>query len=190
MEQLLNLLKSMPEYTDLTSHLRQGKNAAVTGIGQILLRMGLGTHADLYSGECLTAHFLNDGLDAVVTAGTAVSTDAQTTGCQGDIVKEDDDLLGRNVEVGGQLQNAAAGKIHISLGLQQKNLSAVPGGLTVQTLEFQFVNLTVQLVGKHIQRPETTVVAGFLIFLSGIAKTDDEPVFFGFFLKHSIINSS
>ena len=35
MEQLLNLLKSMPEYTDLTSHLRQGKNAAVTGIGQI-----------------------------------------------------------------------------------------------------------------------------------------------------------
>ena len=35
MEQLLNLLKTIPEYKALTDALAEGKNAAVTGIGQI-----------------------------------------------------------------------------------------------------------------------------------------------------------
>ena len=35
MDQLLSLLKTIPEYATLTDSLRQGKNAAVTGIGQI-----------------------------------------------------------------------------------------------------------------------------------------------------------
>ena len=35
MEQLLNLLKTIPEYTALLGALAEGKNAAVTGIGQI-----------------------------------------------------------------------------------------------------------------------------------------------------------
>ena len=35
MEQLLNLLKTIPEYASLLDALSEGKNAAVTGIGQI-----------------------------------------------------------------------------------------------------------------------------------------------------------
>ena len=35
MEQLLHLLKTIPEYRTLTDSLAEGKNAAVTGIGQI-----------------------------------------------------------------------------------------------------------------------------------------------------------
>ena len=34
-------------------------------VGQILLRMGLGTHTDFYTGEGLGTQFLDDGLDAV-----------------------------------------------------------------------------------------------------------------------------
>ena len=43
----------------------------------------------------------------------------------------------------GKLQNAFAGEIHISLGFQQKDLSAAVNGLAVKTLEFQFINLAV-----------------------------------------------
>ena len=35
MEQLLSLLKTIPEYRTLTDALAEGRNAAVTGIGQI-----------------------------------------------------------------------------------------------------------------------------------------------------------
>ena len=35
MEQLLNLLKTIPEYRTLTESLADGKPVAVTGIGQI-----------------------------------------------------------------------------------------------------------------------------------------------------------
>ena len=47
MEQLLNLLKTIPEYTALLGALAEGKNAAVTGIGQINrshIMAGLHTH--------------------------------------------------------------------------------------------------------------------------------------------------
>ena len=47
MEQLLNLLKTIPEYTTLLESLREGKSAAVTGIGQINrshLMAGLACH--------------------------------------------------------------------------------------------------------------------------------------------------
>ena len=35
MEKLLSLLKTIPEYASVLEHVNDGKNAAVTGIGQI-----------------------------------------------------------------------------------------------------------------------------------------------------------
>ena len=53
--------------------------------------VGLCAYTDLDPGELLGANFLDNGLDAVVTAGAAVGTDPQPAGFQRDIVKEDDD---------------------------------------------------------------------------------------------------
>ena len=72
MEQLLNLLKTIPEYKVLTDALADGKNAAVTGIGQIEVGVGLGAYTDFDPGELLGADLLDDGLDAVVSAGGSV----------------------------------------------------------------------------------------------------------------------
>ena len=115
-----------------------------------------------------------------IDADGAVGTDAKPSGLQGDIVKEDDDPGGGDVEIGRKLQNAFAGEIHISLGLQQKNLSAAVEGLTVETLEFQFVNLAAKVFRQHIQAAEACVVAGVGIVLAGVAQAHDEPAFVHF----------
>ena len=137
-------------------------------ICQILLRMGFGTHADLYPGEVLTSYFGNDGLNAVMAAGRAVATNAQPAGLQGNVVKQNDDPLGWYMEVGGKLQYRATGQIHIGLGLQQKQLAAAPADLAVQTLKFSLVYLAAQLLRQNVQRPETCIVAGLFIFPAGI----------------------
>ena len=110
-------------------------------VRQVLIGVCLAAHADFHPGECLGTQLRNDGFDAVVAAGAAVGPDPQPTGLQGDIVKEDDDPGRGDVKVGGQLQHASAGEVHISLGLQQKELSAVIVYLAVKTLEFQFIHL-------------------------------------------------
>lgn len=49
MEQLLSLLKTIPEYTALVTSLQNGETAAVTGIGQInRSHMIAGLHRDLH----------------------------------------------------------------------------------------------------------------------------------------------
>ena len=128
-------------------------------------------------GEFLGTHFLNDGLDAVVSAGGAVSPDAKTAGRKGDIVKQDDDPLGRDVEIGGKLQYRAAGQVHICLGLEQEELSAVIRGLSVKALEFQLVDLAAKVFSQQIQAAEAGIVAGPLVILAGVAQAYDQPVF-------------
>ena len=139
--------------------------------------MGLTAYANLDSGELLASQFRHDGLDAVVAACAAVGTDPQPTGLQGNIVKEDDNPGRGNVKVGGKLQNAFAGEVHIGLGLQQKNLSAAIECLTVKTLEFEAIHLTAKVLRQNIQTAEARVVAGVGIILAGVAKTHDEPAF-------------
>ena len=82
-------------------------------VRQILLGVRFGAHADLYPGKILAAQLLDNGLDAIVAAGTSVSADTQPPGRQGDVVEHDDDALRRNVKVGTQLQHGPTGQIHI-----------------------------------------------------------------------------
>ena len=85
-----------------------GGKAAQHPVGQIIVRIRLAAHTDLYPGEGLAAQLLNDGLDAIMAAGRTVRPDAKPSGFQRDIVKQDDDSLGWNVKVGAQLQYTAA----------------------------------------------------------------------------------
>ena len=147
--------------------------------------MGLGTDTDLHPGEVLASQLLDDGLDAVVAAGGAVLAQAQLAGLQGDVVKEDDDPGGGDLEEGGELQDAPAGEVHIGLGLEQEELAGGGIDLGVEALELQLVDLDTQLFGDAVDGPEAGVVAGLLIFPAGIAQADDEPV--SLFFHSSII---
>lgn len=68
-------------------------------VGQVKIRVRLCAYADFYPGEVLTAQFLNDRLDAVVPSGGAAGTNPQPPGLQGDVVKKDDDPLGRDLKI-------------------------------------------------------------------------------------------
>ena len=119
----------------------------------------------------------NNTFDSVVTTGAAVGADTQTTGLQRDVVKHDEDSGRGDLEVAAQLQHRFSRQIHIGLGLQQEEFLAFVGGLAVQTLIFQLVDLAAQAVREDINGAEAGVMPGLLIFPSGIAQTDDEPVF-------------
>ena len=65
---------------------------------QVKLWGGLGAYSDFYPGEGLTAQLLNNGFNAVVPAGGTFRPNAKSPRSQGNIVKQDDDPLGRNPE--------------------------------------------------------------------------------------------
>ena len=111
-----------------------------------------------------------------ISAGATVGPDAETAGLQRDVVKHDDDILGRDVEEGGQLLDGLTGQIHIGQRLEKIQFVALVGYLVVQTLELAFIHTATQLLSQDIQCAETTVVAGLCIFRPGIAQTNDKPI--------------
>ena len=121
-----------------------------------------------------------------MSSGRTLGPNPQPSGSQGDIVKQDDNSLGRNLKEGGQLHHGLTGQIHIGLGLEKVQLDAIVGCLGVKPLKFQLIHLGVQLSGQNVQGPEAAVVPGTFIFLTGIAKANDEPGILGCALEHSL----
>ena len=107
---------------------------------QIKIGIRLCADTDLYTGECLTADFTDNGLYAVVTAGRTVSPDTKPSRFQRNIIKHDDDPLGRDIEIGAELQHRTAGQVHKCLGFQQKQLFTLIVYLIVEPLILQFVH--------------------------------------------------
>jgi len=168
---------SGPYQRILQSFFVVGGEGAEHPVGQLHLGMGLGAHTDLHPGEFLGTHLGDDGLDAVVAAGGAFRPDPEPSGDQGDVIVHDDDPGRGDVKVGGQLQHAAAGQVHVGLGLQEQQLPALVIDLGVQTLEFHPVDLTAQGIRQNVDGPEAGIVTGLFIFTARIAQTDDQPSF-------------
>ncbi len=143
-------------------------------------------HTDLDPGKVLTTQFLDNGLNAVVTAGGTIGPDAKSSGLQGNIIEQNDDPLGRDIIICTQLQDTPAGQIHKSLGFQQKQFCTLIGNLTVQSLKLTFINLAAEILSQQIDGHKTAVVAGMLILLAWIAKTNNQPAFRSFSTKHSL----
>ena len=104
--------------------------------------MRFGTHTDLDSGEILAAYLADNRLNSVMTTGRTVSADTQPTGFQGNIVKQDNDPLGWDMEISAQLQNGFSGQIHVCHRLQQKQFPAALCYLPVKSLEFGLIDFT------------------------------------------------
>ena len=135
----------------------------------------------------MTAQLFYDGLDSVVSAGGTVAPNPQPAGRQGNVVKQNDDPLGRDAEISGKLQNRLAGEIHIGQWLKEVQLFAVVKALAVQTLELALVDLAAQFLCQKIDGTEAAVVACALVLLAGVSETYNQPAFAALFApKHEL----
>ena len=75
-----------------------GRELAQHPVGQIVVRAGFCAHADADAGKVLAAEAGDDALEAVVAARRAGGPDAQFAGALGDVVAQDDDVVGRDLE--------------------------------------------------------------------------------------------
>ena len=73
-----------------------------TPVGQVVVGAGLFAHPDADAGEGVGPQPGDDALKAVVAACRPGRPDAQLAGGLGDVVAQDDDVIGRDLEKGGQ----------------------------------------------------------------------------------------
>ena len=88
-----------------------GRELAQHPVGKVIVRAGLGTHADADAGEVLPAQPGNDALQAVVSASRAGGADAQFAGVLGDVVAQDDDVVSRDLEEARQWADGVAREV-------------------------------------------------------------------------------
>lgn len=144
-------------------------------VGQIKILPRLCAYANLDPGEILTSQLGNNGLQPVMSAGRAVATNSDSSRFQGDVIGKNNNSLRWNLEIGAELQNGAAGKVHISQGLQEKKLHTAVGCLPIQSLKLCSVNFAAQIPGQKVDGTIAAIVLRFLIFLPGISEADDQP---------------
>ena len=152
-------------YRELAQHPR----------GKVVVRVGLGTHANADAGEVLPAQAGDDALQAVMSACGAGGPDAQLAGVLGDIVAQNDDVVGRDLEKARRGGDGVARKVHVGQGLEQHHLVAVHFALTPQAFKFGFADRNAPLVGQIVQRGIARIVAGAVVFCFRVAKTGDQP---------------
>ena len=152
-----------------------GRELAQHPVGQIVVGAGLGTHTDADAGKVLAAQPGDDALQAVVAACRAGGPDAQLAGGLGDVVAQDDDVVGRDLEEAGQRGDGVARKVHVGQGLEQHDLVAVHLALAPQALEFGFADRDAPFARQMVQRGKTGIVAGAVVLGLRVAQTGDQP---------------
>ena len=110
-----------------------------------------------------------------VAARRAGGPDAQFAGVLGDVVAQDDDVVGRDLEEARQRADGVAREVHISQGLQEHDLVAVHLALPPQTLKLGLGDGDTPLAGQIVQRGKACVVTGAVVFRLRIAEAGNEP---------------
>ena len=127
--------------------------------------------ADFDSRELIRAQMLDHALDAVVPAGGATGAQPQLAQRQGHVVVNDQNFLGFDLVKLSARLNRLAAQVHERQRLKEIELLMfrkfrLPLGVLIETES--------PLVGQHVQDHETHVVSGAHVFVTGIAKADDE----------------
>ena len=162
-----------------------GREPAQHPVGQIVVRAGLCAHADADAGEVLAAETGDNALEAVVAARRAGGPDAQLAGVLGDVVAQDDDVVGRDLEEARQRADGVAREVHISQGLQEHDLVAVCLALPPQALKLGLGDGDAPLAGQIVQRGKACVVTGAVVFRLRIAEAGNEPDVIGVHMIYS-----
>ena len=101
--------------------------------------------------------------------------DAQLAGGLGDIVAQDDDVVGGDLEKARQRGDGIAGEVHVGQGFQQHYLATVHLALAPQALKLGFADADAPFARQIVQRGKARVVAGAIVFCFRVAKARDEP---------------
>ena len=101
--------------------------------------------------------------------------DAELAGGLGDVVAQDDDMVGRDLEETCQRGDGVARKVHVGQRLEQDDLVALHFALAPQALKFALVDRDAPLGGEGVQRGKARVVAGAVVFGFRIAEAGNEP---------------
>ena len=101
--------------------------------------------------------------------------DAQLAGVLGDVVAQNDHMVGRDLEKARQRRDGIAGKVHVGQGLEQHHLVAVHFTLAPQALEFGLAHADAPFAGQVVQRGKARVVACAVVFGLGVAQAGDQP---------------
>ena len=109
--------------------------------------------------------------------------DAQTADRKGNIVKQNEHALGRQLVEPRRVHHGQAGVVHERLRLEQQQLLAACGCLRGQAAEAGAVDLHAELFRQRIDGAEADVVPGAGIVQAGIAQTHNEPAAGGRFGK-------
>ena len=157
-----------------------GGNLPSTQSGKIIVRAGLGTHADADAGEVVPAQPGNDALQAVVPARRAGGTDAQLAGCLRNVIAQHQHMVGGDLEKARQRRDGIAGKVHVGQGFQQHHLVAIHLALAPQALKLGFADADAPFARQRVQRGKARVVAGALVFCFRVAKPAISQMSFAF----------
>ena len=101
--------------------------------------------------------------------------DAQLAGGLGDIVAQDDDVVGGDLEKARQRGDGIAGEVHVGQGFQQHHLVAVHLALAPQALKLGFADADAPFARQRVQRGKARVVAGAIVFCFRVAKARNQP---------------
>ena len=101
--------------------------------------------------------------------------DAQLAGGLGDIVAQDDDVVGGDLEKARQRGDGIAGEVHVGQGFQQHHLVAVHLALAPQALKLGFADADAPFARQRVQRGKARVVAGAVVFGLRVAQAGDQP---------------
>ena len=125
--------------------------------------------------ECLSADMLNDGFHAVVTTCGAVGANADGAERECDVVGDDDEILGFEVEEIEGLTNGFTRCVHVGGWFDQDELASVDVSFSDDGAmsDIQLPRKT-QLLCQHVDDDKPGVVTGAFVVFSWVAQADDE----------------
>ena len=115
-------------------------------------------------------------LQAVMSAVAALSADAQLAARQRNIVKNDENVFGRNLVECGSLPYGFAAVVHHCLGLEQQTALFAEDDFTQDALEFDLIDFDIFAFRQQIQTQKACVVARERIFCPRISQTDNQKI--------------
>ena len=136
--------------------------------------MRLFADADLDARELVGAAEIDNVLQPLLTAVRAFAADADHADVEGDVIRQYNNLLGRNFVEIHRLGDRLTAEVHVGGRLHQQTALAADPRLADGGLEFDLVDLHTQLLGDIVDGDEARVMAGALILLAGVAESDDD----------------
>ena len=131
--------------------------------------------ADSQAQEVLRAEVLRQRAQAVVAREASAAPGLQAAGLEVDVVVDDEQRLGRDLEEPRRLAGRAARLVHVRLGLQQRELRAVEADLPQRAVELRAPGPAVA-PRELVEHEPARVVTRALVLAARVAEARDQQV--------------